>query len=186
MFSLLALLVDKDNDKILCIFKTLQHLTFRCLDYWRCWLIKTKTRFCAYLNFTTLNFQMSGLLALYVDKDKDKPKNLCIFKTLQTIQMSRLLVLLALLVVFLPNAHSASLPIRWILRLLSDRLEIIDPRTTWFIHNVYSQNKCPSVQSWLRMGFLNWRSTWQGSSNLQKCQTLKICKFRLFKVAQNI
>ena len=33
--------------------------------------------------------------------------------------MSRLLVLLALLVVFLPNAHSASLPIRWILRLLS-------------------------------------------------------------------
>ena len=128
MFSLLALLVDKDNDKILCIFKTLQHLTFRCLDYWRCWLIKTKTRFCACLNFTTLNFQMSRLLALLVDKDKDKDKILCIFKTLQNFQMSRLLVLLALLVVFLPNAHSASLPIRWILRLLSDRLEIIDPR----------------------------------------------------------
>ena len=161
MFSLLALLVDKDTDKILCIFKTLQHLTFRCLDYWRCWSIKTKTktRFCVYLK---------------------------LYKTLQNFQMSRLLVLLALLVVFLPNAHSASLPIRWILRLLSDRLEIIDPRTTWFIHNDYSQNKCPSVQSWLRMGFLNWRSTWQGSSNLQKCQTLKICKFRLFKVAQNI
>ena len=42
--------------------------------------------------------------------------------------MSRLLALFAFLVVFLPNAHSASLPIRWILRLLSDRLEIIDPR----------------------------------------------------------
>ena len=94
MFSLLALLVDKDNDKILCIFKTLQHLTFRCLDYWRCWLIKTKTRFCAYLNFTTLNFQMSRLLALLVDKDKDKDKILCIFKTLQNFQMSRLLALL--------------------------------------------------------------------------------------------
>ena len=71
---------------------------------------------------------MSRLLALYVNKDKDKDKILCIFKTFQNFQMSRLLVLLALLVVFLPNAHSASLPIRWILRLLSDRLEIIDPR----------------------------------------------------------
>ena len=38
--------------------------------------------------------------------------------------MSRLLALFAFLVVFLPNAHSASLPIRWILRLLSDRLKL--------------------------------------------------------------